>query len=158
MSCTPSRRSSGGVPRQSATITTVRVAARIDSLRDLFVYGTLMDEAILMQLIGRRIASVPATLFGFRRVQNPDSYPYLLRSDHGRVRGQLLRRLRPAELRVLDQYEDEGRLYLRQVVTVRSAAVDVPAFTYIGIADALQRVRRSHFDDNRSELARAPQA
>jgi len=113
-----------------------------------------MDNSVQRQLIGRRVAGSPATLFGFRRVQNPDSYPYLLRSDHSRVRGQLLRGLTAEELQVLDAYEDEGQLYHRQLVTVRCGAVDVPAFTYIGIADALRTIRRSHFDDNRIDLSR----
>ncbi len=121
---------------------------------DLFVYGTLMHEPIQRQLLGRPIKSATATLFGFNRVENPGSYPYVSRRVGGRVDGLLLRALSATDIAVLDQYEDEGRLYLREPVTVRVGAIDQAAYTYVGVVDRLRRIRRSHFDMNREALRR----
>ena len=119
---------------------------------DLFVYGTLMDERIRRQLLRRPIMQQKALLFGYRRVHNADAYPYLAASGEGRVDGMILRQLKPAELRVLDLYEEEGRLYRRVPVRVRVGGLDHPAFTYIGVAESLRHVRRSHFDALRARL------
>jgi len=119
---------------------------------DLFVYGTLMHEPIQRQLLGRSVASVAATLFGFDRVENPGSYPYVVPRANGHVPGLLLGALSPRDMAIFDQYEDEGRLYVRRQVTVRVGAIDRPAHTYVGVVANLHRIRRSHFDANREAI------
>jgi len=121
-------------------------------VKDLFVYGTLMDVRIQRQILGRALHGADATLFGYRRVQNPGSYPYVVSCLDARVRGRLLRRLSARDLALLDYYEDEGVLYERRRVTVRVAAVTHEAWVYVGIAARLQRVRAAHFDGNRRLL------
>lgn len=96
---------------------------------DLFVYGTLVEEELVFELTGRRFARLPATLHGYRREMVQGGFPRVLPDPAAQVEGFLLCDIDPASLRVLDLYEDEGRLYRRISVSVsvpggeRAAAV-----------------------------------
>jgi gamma-glutamylcyclotransferase (GGCT)/AIG2-like uncharacterized protein YtfP len=100
---------------------------------NLFVYGTLMNDALVVEVTGRRLAKEPAALQGYRKVQPADGYPYITPEAGGVVDGFLLRGLDAAALRALDRYEDEGQLYRRIEVVVTVGDDPVPAMAYVGM-------------------------
>jgi gamma-glutamylcyclotransferase (GGCT)/AIG2-like uncharacterized protein YtfP len=106
----------------------------------LFVYGTLMEPDLVQQLTGKRFRTERARLPGFRRIQEPGSYPYILASVNHAVDGLLLRDVDADALRALDRYEDEGGLYLRTKVVVESESGSCPCETYVGNASIAGRL------------------
>jgi gamma-glutamylcyclotransferase (GGCT)/AIG2-like uncharacterized protein YtfP len=82
----------------------------------LFVYGSLQDPAVQMQLVGRTISGEPDTLTGFRRYSMLQ-YPFILPSERHSVEGQVLT-ITADELAKMDMYE--GSTYLRIRVTLNS--------------------------------------
>ncbi|NKC29355.1 gamma-glutamylcyclotransferase family protein [Falsiroseomonas selenitidurans] len=88
---------------------------------EVFLYGSLLDPAVLAARSGRRglaRRAVPALLPGWRRVRlRAGPWPMLLRARGGAVRG-LVVRLRGAALRRLVAYE--GSAYaLRRCTLLR---------------------------------------
>jgi gamma-glutamylcyclotransferase (GGCT)/AIG2-like uncharacterized protein YtfP len=98
---------------------------------DLFVYGTLLDDALVQQLTGFRFPKRAAQLGGYRKCTPAGGYPYIVPDDDGTVDGALLCDVADDALRALDAYEDEGRLYRRIEVTVTIDAQPQRAFTYV---------------------------
>ena len=97
----------------------------------LFVYGTLLDEALVVQLTGRTFPRIPAVLAGYRREVPPGGYPRIVPAPQARVQGMLLDDVDAAALRAFDAYEDEGRLYRRVTVTVEADDRSLDAQTYV---------------------------
>ncbi len=104
----------------------------------LFVYGTLMSEAHLYSLTGRRFPRRRARLEGYERILPNQGYPYVVPKAGGQVEGFLLDDVDAASLRTLDAYEDEGHLYLRRPAEVIAAGRRWPCETYVGNVDALR--------------------
>jgi hypothetical protein len=104
----------------------------------LFSYGTLRDPAVQQRLFGRRVASRPDTIAGFRldevtitdadAIATSGSAVHLVVDETGdpadRVEGLVLD-LTPAELEIADAYETAD--YKRVAVTLASG---VGAFLY----------------------------
>ena len=105
----------------------------------LFVYGTLTDDDLVTTLTGQRFIKEAAVLAGYRKLVPDDGYAFIVPEADAVVEGFLLRDLDEAAVRALDQYEDEGHLYQRTPVVVRTAACQEPCMTYVGIAAALTR-------------------
>src|SRR5881628_859989 len=84
----------------------------------LFVYGTLLDEARLEHLTGRRFSRRRAALEGFARAVAAHGHPTIVPQAGGRVEGVLIENVDAASLAALDAYEDEGRLYARRPAEV----------------------------------------
>lgn len=105
----------------------------------LFVYGTLMDDARVAELTGRCFRKQPAVLRGYRKNASPLGYPYIVPDTNGVVDGCLLRDVTAVALQSFDRYEDEGRLYRRTEVEVEVGGRMEPAMTYVGIAARLTR-------------------
>ena len=87
--------------------------------RQLFVYGTLQDPALLQSLLGRTVSGTPARLPGYQilRIANYN-YPTLVAADDASVMGQVLSNLNQDDLKRLDDYEGTADgLYERTVVT-----------------------------------------
>ena len=105
----------------------------------LFVYGTLMDDALVVTLTGRRFVKESAVLVGYRKLMPDGGYPFIAPEAGAVVEGFLLRDLDAAALRALDRYEDEGRLYRRTAVVVSTTARQEACMTYVGLAQALTR-------------------
>ena len=98
----------------------------------LFVYGTLLGEPQLVAVTGRTFARRPATLAGFVRIAPAGGYPYVVPRPGASVDGMLLEGLDADALAALDAYEDEGRLYVRQRVTVSADGRAIPCEVYVG--------------------------
>lgn len=103
---------------------------------DLFVYGTLMDDALVVRLTGRHFRKEAASLPGYRRVAPEGGYPYILPATNAVVDGVVLLDVHAEALRIFDRYEDAGRLYIRSEVVVTVAAGLRRALTYVGIPKA----------------------
>jgi gamma-glutamylcyclotransferase (GGCT)/AIG2-like uncharacterized protein YtfP len=96
----------------------------------LFVYGTLMQDAVLERLLHRPPASQAATLNHYRRFRLPGrSYPGIRYCRHHQVRGRLLAGLDRIQLRRLDRYE--GAEYRRVRVQVTAGGRKFPAWAYV---------------------------
>ena len=100
---------------------------------NLFVYGTLMDDALVARLTGQRFRKEPAALHGYRKVLPAGGYPYIVTDARGVVDGFVLREVGTAALRAFDRYEDEGRLYRRTVVVVNIGGREEHVWTYVGL-------------------------
>jgi gamma-glutamylcyclotransferase (GGCT)/AIG2-like uncharacterized protein YtfP len=97
---------------------------------DLFVYGTLMDDGLVVELTGRRFRKDPARLPGYRKVTPAADYPYIVPDATGTVDGLVLHDVDDEALRAFDVYEDE-RLYLRREVAVTMAGVRQICIAYV---------------------------
>jgi gamma-glutamylcyclotransferase (GGCT)/AIG2-like uncharacterized protein YtfP len=84
----------------------------------LFVYGTLMDPRCVRRVTGCQFRARPATLHGWARTVGRHGYPVINPAPGARVEGLLLDDVDDDAMRALDAYEDEGRLYRRQAVSV----------------------------------------
>lgn len=110
---------------------------------DVFVYGTLMDPALVRSLTGGPCQSEAARLAGYRRFEPACSYPYILPCAGAVVDGALLLALEESALRQLDEYEGEGDLYLRTDVTVETAGGPRRCVAYVANPAAVGRLRRA---------------
>jgi gamma-glutamylcyclotransferase (GGCT)/AIG2-like uncharacterized protein YtfP len=100
----------------------------------LFVYGTLINDAVVQELLGHRLFGRAAVLRGYRRAFDPAiGYPVIHREEGGTVAGKLLDEVDGGDLAVLDTYE--GAHYQRvivQVDTLDGRALD--AYVYVPAA------------------------
>jgi len=87
---------------------------------DLFVYGTLTDRGLLHALTGRSFTLQPARLHDYERIVPARGYPFIRPRPQHWVDGFLIRSVDEASLRQLDEYEAEGNLYHRTMVTVQA--------------------------------------
>jgi gamma-glutamylcyclotransferase (GGCT)/AIG2-like uncharacterized protein YtfP len=88
----------------------------------LFVYGSLVRRAVLVQVLGHPHwgEQLRAQLRGWRKVQTPAyGYPFLVPDPHGLVDGVVLLDLSAEDLARLDVYEEvDERVYERTAVEV----------------------------------------
>ena len=101
----------------------------------LFVYGTLMSEAVMRSLTGRGFPRRRATLLGYGCGVSDAGYPFITPRT-----GLLVEGLDAESLRRLDRYEDEGRLYLRRSVEVLADGGRIACDTYVGNLAVLRPV------------------
>jgi hypothetical protein len=97
----------------------------------LFVYGTLIDPQVFQVVTGVKAPLESAVLEDFAKVSSLKSFPYILPRAGARVEGFLVPALDGAILARLDQYENEGELYLRRLVTVQTGNGPRDAFAYV---------------------------
>ena len=96
------------------------------------MYGTLVDEARVEGLVGRRLPRRPAVLEGYERVHPAGSYPYVVPRTGATVEGVLLDEVDDTALARLDAYEDEGGLYVRQETVALVDGRRVACEVYVG--------------------------
>jgi gamma-glutamylcyclotransferase (GGCT)/AIG2-like uncharacterized protein YtfP len=97
----------------------------------LFVYGTLLNDALVHTLTGHVFPKRPATLEGFQRVEPPGDYPYITPKPGARVEGCLLDGVDAASLARFDAYEGDG--YVRTALEVTDdTGGSVACESYIG--------------------------
>jgi gamma-glutamylcyclotransferase (GGCT)/AIG2-like uncharacterized protein YtfP len=101
------------------------------TIRRLFVYGTLRDDAVVQGLLGHRLFARPAVLRGY--VQGSDAsigYPVIRPRSDAAVVGKVLDDIDEEILATLDAYE--GREYQRIVVEVDTPdGRTVEAYVYV---------------------------
>ncbi len=86
-------------------------------MEKIFVYGTLLDPVIQLQLFGREISPLAkASLNGWKKKTDKD-YPYLIPDETAITRGSIIE-LSEKELVIADQWEEVPREYKRLKLTV----------------------------------------
>ncbi len=86
----------------------------------LFAYGSLINDEILMSLLGRRLTKTTVTLINYKRVKVAgEEYPAIRPNQGSIVEGILISGLSSDDIRCLDHYE--GDCYERIPVTVVTA-------------------------------------
>jgi gamma-glutamylcyclotransferase (GGCT)/AIG2-like uncharacterized protein YtfP len=85
----------------------------------LFVYGSLMNPAERMRLLGRAINADPARLIGYAR--HRERYYFVTKRADAVTDGAILEGLSARDLAILDQYEEAPTLYTRERIEVLGA-------------------------------------
>lgn len=101
------------------------------TLSRLFVYGTLLDDAQVQEIVGRPLAWRPALLEGYSRTLDPTiGYPVVHPLGGASVDGKLLEGVDVDVLAALDAYE--GPAYRRVIVQVQTSdGRSVDAYVYV---------------------------
>ena len=105
--------------------------------RCVFVYGTLMDDALVLSLTGRRFRKQAAVLIGYGKRTPAGGYPYVVPGAGEMVEGFVLHSVDAEALHRFDQYEVEGQLYRRTDVTVLIDGEPHASVVYVGIPEAV---------------------
>lgn len=85
----------------------------------LFVYGTLMNPAERVLILGRPIDASPARLSGYLRGRK--RHYFVARQAGAVTDGAILEGLSGRELAILDEYEEAPALYTRERIEVLAA-------------------------------------
>lgn len=95
----------------------------------LFVYGTLLQPAIMQQVTGRMFPALAASLPGYQcyRLRNR-TYTGIIEQANARVNG-VVYQINQRALRLIDLYEDG--CYQRQMLKVNTAKGPVLAHTHV---------------------------
>jgi hypothetical protein len=93
---------------------------RWDEETTLFVYGSLIEEARRIELLGRSVATAPAVLHGY--AVGRTRYFYIRPQPDTVTTGMLLLDLSVHDFRELDRYEEIPVLYVRDKIVVVDAA------------------------------------
>jgi len=101
------------------------------TIRRLFVYGTLRDDAVVQELLGHRLFARPAVLRGYEQGSDASiGYPVIRPRSDAAVVGKMLDDIDEDILATLDAYE--GREYRRIVVEVDTPdGRTVEAYVYV---------------------------
>ena len=108
----------------------------------LFAYGTLTDPVFVGQLLEHPVTLTPATLLGFQKIALEGfDYPLVVPAEAGRVAGQVLTDVVPADYERLDAYEGVGEgLYLRAEGEVELASGECrTVYVYTASPKTLER-------------------
>ena len=104
--------------------------------RALFVYGSLLDGAHRVSLLGREVAGAPARLAGYERLHG--RYFYIVKRAGAVVEGLVLEKLSERDFAQLDRYEDVPRLYTRaRVVVAGAGGAELRCWVYLPTAELL---------------------
>ena len=86
---------------------------------DLFVYGTLMNDRYVEMLLHRKVESIPAELHHYICITPTWSFPFIVKSHGAVTKGRMLKNITKDDLKILDNFEDEGNMYYRRLVVAR---------------------------------------
>jgi len=85
----------------------------------LFVYGSLMNPAERIRLLGRPIEASPARLRGYARGRK--RYYFVAKQADAYTDGAILEGLSARDVAILDEYEEVPSLYTRERIEVLAA-------------------------------------
>lgn len=85
----------------------------------VFVYGSLMNPAERLRLLGRPIDASPARLPGYARGRK--RYYFVVKQADAATDGAVLEGLGARDLALLDEYEEVPTLYTRERIEVLAA-------------------------------------
>ena len=113
---------------------------------NLFVYGTLMCEDIMVEVSDCRLSRVPGTLKGYsRRSVKGEHYPAIMPDKEGTVEGVIYRNVPDSAWSRLDRFE--GEMYKRQTVDIElNDGGMLYAETYVIQPEFLNRLDQSDWD------------
>jgi len=101
----------------------------IENPNALFLYGSLLEEAKRMEILGRRVAVIDAHLHGYERRRA--RYFYIVRVEGASTRGLIMLNLTDEDWHRLDAYEEVPELYTREEVEVDSANGRMRCWVYL---------------------------
>lgn len=102
----------------------------------LFVYGSLLEEAKRMEILGHRVEVMEARLNGFERRRA--RYYYIVRTDGAETPGLVMSKLTDEDWRRLDAYEDVPTLYTREQVEVVTSDGPLRCWVYLPTAKCIK--------------------
>jgi len=107
-------------------------------LTRLFVYGSLNNPYNRQLLIGQILPAEQAILYNHRRIHPRSGYPFAIPWSGSKIEGMVIHGITPDMLAKLDEYEAEGTLYTRQIVTAYVGEDPIESYVYLGIPEALK--------------------
>ncbi|KAL3818400.1 hypothetical protein ACJIZ3_004305 [Penstemon smallii] len=102
------------------------------AISNVFVYGSLLADDVVRALLNRVPPSSPAILPGYQRFSIKERvYPAIIPVEKTQVTGKVLLGITPAELHILDAFEDDE--YERATVDVflNDSSEMMQAYTYV---------------------------
>ena len=99
---------------------------------DLFVYGTLMNDKYVELLLNRKVNSIPGMLYHYMRMDPSWSFPFIVKHRGAVTKGRILQDITTEELKILDEFEDEGKMYYRRPAVARTGGFRQRCQTYLG--------------------------
>ena len=116
---------------------------------DLFIYGTLKNDAYVRIITGKSFRRDKAVLPDYRRVTPAGGFPYIKPLSGVFANGHVLWGIDDDSLKKLDDYEDEGNLYHRITVDFWVGDKKVSGQTYVGNVETLKRYYHSKINAER---------
>jgi gamma-glutamylcyclotransferase (GGCT)/AIG2-like uncharacterized protein YtfP len=115
-------------------------------INDLFAYGTLMCEDIMLAVTGQRVSRMAGILRGYqRRTIKGEVYPGLIPKPGGVVEGIVYREVSEGAWALLDAFE--GEMYQREIVLVSLAdGASIEAHAYVIRPEFENRLGASQWD------------
>jgi len=101
----------------------------------LFAYGTLLEEARRIEVLGHGVEVIEARLDGFQRGRA--RYNYIVRADGAQTPGLIMVGLTEEDFRRLDAYEELPTLYTREKIEVATSDGMVRCWVYFPTAECL---------------------
>ena len=95
----------------------------------LFVYGSLLEEAKRIEILGHRVEVAEARLDGFDRRRG--KYFYIARAEGAETAGLIMIGLSTEDWRRLDAYEEVPTLYTREEIEVVASDVRLRCWVYL---------------------------
>ena len=102
----------------------------------LFVYGSLLDEAKRLEILGHRVEVIEARLPGFER--RKARYFYIVRAAHTETGGIVMLGLTEEDWRRLEEYEEVPHLYIREEVEVVTTEGVLRCWAYLPTPNCLK--------------------
>ncbi|RPH95410.1 MAG: gamma-glutamylcyclotransferase, partial [Calditrichaeota bacterium] len=118
-----------------------------ETIDKLFVYGSLNNDEHLRLLTGKTLPSQEGILLDHRRFAPKTSFPFVVFWHGFSVRGRLLLSVTPDIIAKLDEYENEGDLYLRRSAQVQVGSTLYRAWVYRGRINAIRPYIKKGYEE-----------
>ena len=102
----------------------------------LFVYGSLLEEAKRMAILGHRVEVIEARLDGFKRRRR--RYFYITRAEGAETSGTVMLGLTREDWGRLDAYEEVPHLYTRDEIEVVTSGGPLRCWVYLPTLNCLK--------------------
>jgi gamma-glutamylcyclotransferase (GGCT)/AIG2-like uncharacterized protein YtfP len=99
------------------------------ALDALFIYGSLLEEAKRLEILGHRADVIEARLAGYERRHG--RYFYIVPADEAETAGLVMLHLTDADWQRLDAYEELPTLYTRKEIEVVTSDGMVRCWVYL---------------------------
>jgi gamma-glutamylcyclotransferase (GGCT)/AIG2-like uncharacterized protein YtfP len=103
----------------------------------LFVYGSLLDDAKRLEILGHRVEIIDARLDGFERRRA--RYYYIARVESAETVGMVMLGLTEEDWRRLDAYEEVPRLYTREEIEVVTSGGPLRCWVYLPTPNCIKQ-------------------
>jgi gamma-glutamylcyclotransferase (GGCT)/AIG2-like uncharacterized protein YtfP len=101
----------------------------------LFVYGSLLDAAKRVEILGHGVEVIEARLPGFQRSRG--KYYYIARAEGAETVGMVMCGLNAEDWRCLDEYEEVPLLYSREEIEVVTSGSLLRCWVYLPTAKCM---------------------